>query len=269
MPAKMRVVIVDDVFEARDELSYLLSKHLFVEVLAGENNPETAWAVIQENDVDVVFLDIRFDNIPEGEEAGFDLARLINQLDDPPFIVFISAYSEKALEAYNFFPFSFLPKPFDAKELDRILKQLLKELDYRLINPKPKKKLIEFEHKIKDKDGQSIICTEFVQVSDIVYIKTNQMEASVKIKLATGKTLNGVKRTLKSLLAQLMPYGLHIQISRDCIVAIKPISGIKHLPHNDTNKVCFKQDADELSIGPIFLKNLLLTLREQAWSSSE
>lgn len=255
----MRVVIVDDVFEARDELKYYLSKHLFVDVVADENNIETAWSIIQENDVDVVFLDIQFGNIL----AGYDLARLINQLDNPPFIVFITGHSDKALEAYNFFPFSFLTKPFNAQELDRILKQLQKELEKRINHLVPNKSVIEFEHKMKDKHGHNIICTEFVQVADIVFIKTNQIEPTVNVRLATEKTLNGVRRALRSLDAQLTPYGLHIQISRDSIVAIKHISGIKHYPHNDTNKVCFKHDAEELSIGPSFIKKLLLTLREQ------
>lgn len=263
MLEKMRVIIVDDLIEARDELKYLLSKYADVEVIAEAETPDAAWDTIQEENVDVVFLDIIFDNITDGERAGFDLAKLINQLENPPYIVFFTTHSEYALEAFSYFPLSFLPKPFDDKELREVLTRLRQLLEYRLKHPRPRNSIIEIDHRMLDKSGNNIRCTEFVSVHDIIFIKTNLQENTVRVRLTTGKTLNNVNRTLKSFYTQLQPYGLHIRVHNSSIAAIKHISGINNSPNNDTHKLTFKFDTEELSVGSVFLRDLLTALREQ------
>ena len=114
----MRVLLVDDIFEARDDLKYSLAHYPDVVVVADVDTTDAAWGLIEQGGIDVVFLDIRFDNMPDGDRAGFDLAVSINQLHTPPLVVFFTAFPEFALEAFRFFPFSFLPRPYSGQQLE-------------------------------------------------------------------------------------------------------------------------------------------------------
>lgn len=258
----MRVLLVDDIFEARDDLKYSLAHYPDVVVVADVDTTDTAWGLIEQGGIDVVFLDIRFDNMPDGDRAGFDLAVSINQLHTPPLVVFFTAFPEFALEAFRFFPFSFLPRPYSGQQLEEVLSKLRLVLANRLHTPPAHKSVLVFQHKIKDQDGSNILCTEFVMPHDIVFIKKNPLEATLKVRLSNGKTLNGVVMTLAFLETQLHEHGL-IRVHNSSIAAIRHISGLKKFTHNETYKISFKTDPEELSVGPVYLSALLAALSAQ------
>ncbi len=124
----IRVVIADDEREARAKLRRLLSTHEDVTVVGEAQNGRAAIAAIEEHGPELVLLDIR---MPELD--GFQVLRTLSGQTAAPKIVFVTAYDEYAIEAFEVRAIDYLLKPFDggrlAAALDRVRRQL--ELEQR------------------------------------------------------------------------------------------------------------------------------------------
>ena len=114
----MKAIIVEDEFPAREELKYFIKNFSKIEILNEFDNGVEVLKFIQENIVDVIFLDI---NIPLLE--GMLLARTINNFKFKPKIVFITAYKEHAVDAFELEAFDYILKPYSD---DRIISMLNK-----------------------------------------------------------------------------------------------------------------------------------------------
>jgi two-component system LytT family response regulator len=108
----LRVLAVDDVEPALDELRRLLSRSPEVADVAVAADPLTALRLIQAGPLDVVFLDI---SMPAMD--GMELAALLARMTDPPVIVFVTAYEEHAAAAYRVGAVDYLLKPVSAERL--------------------------------------------------------------------------------------------------------------------------------------------------------
>ena len=114
----MKAIIVEDEFPAREELKYFIKNFSKIEILNEFDNGVEVLKFIQANIVDVIFLDI---NIPLLE--GMLLARTINNFKFKPKIVFITAYKEHAVDAFELEAFDYILKPYSD---DRIISMLNK-----------------------------------------------------------------------------------------------------------------------------------------------
>ncbi|WP_162342351.1 LytR/AlgR family response regulator transcription factor [Cyclobacterium salsum] len=117
----MRVLVVDDERLARKELINLLNQNDNVEVLGEANNVDDAREKIEELNPEVLFLDIQMP-----EKTGFDL---LEELDHVPLVVFITAYDEFALQAFQVNALDYLLKPIEPERLTDTLKKLEKKLE--------------------------------------------------------------------------------------------------------------------------------------------
>lgn len=117
----MRVLVVDDERLARKELVNLLNQNDNVEVLGEANNVDDAKEKIEELNPEVLFLDIQMP-----EKTGFDL---LEELDHVPLVVFITAYDEFALQAFQVNALDYLLKPIEPERLTETLKKLEKKLE--------------------------------------------------------------------------------------------------------------------------------------------
>ena len=89
----MRVVIVDDEPLARSAMRRLLAAHAHVEIVGEAESAEAARALMSSQHPDLVFLDIELG----GGSDGFDL---LDTLERPPIVVFVTAFAEHAGEAF-------------------------------------------------------------------------------------------------------------------------------------------------------------------------
>jgi two-component system, LytTR family, response regulator len=105
----MRVLIVDDEHLARQAMRRLLAAHPEVEVAGEAESIETALAAIRHSAPDLVFLDIEL-----GSGDGFDL---LSRLERPPVVVFVTAYAEYAVEAFEVNAVDYLLKPVTPERL--------------------------------------------------------------------------------------------------------------------------------------------------------
>jgi len=106
---ELSVLIVDDERLAREKLRGLLKKHWNVRIAGEARNADEAEEMIREAQPDLVFLDIQ---MPGG--SGFDL---LERLEDPPFIVFVTAYDRFAIRAFEVNALDYLLKPVDPERL--------------------------------------------------------------------------------------------------------------------------------------------------------
>lgn len=112
----MDVLIVDDEPLARQRLARMVEK-LEGHTLIGEvDNGAAALAAICDLDPDVVLLDVRMPG-----EDGLSLARRISELEDPPAIIFCTAFDQYALDAFGTSAVGYLLKPVKAGELLAVL----------------------------------------------------------------------------------------------------------------------------------------------------
>lgn len=111
------VVIVDDEALARERLTRFLLD-LGHEVAGEAKNGEEALALIHEQDPSVVLLDIEMPGI-----NGLQVAEQISQLENPPAVIFTTAYDQYALDAFNTFAAGYLLKPINRQKLHQSLEK--------------------------------------------------------------------------------------------------------------------------------------------------
>lgn len=112
-------VIVEDEFPAREELKYFLTKHKEISLEKEFENPIDSLKYLQENKVDVIFLDI---NMPELD--GMSLGKILTKLNPNIKIIFITAYRDYAAEAFEIKAFDYLLKPYSEKRITEVLNNL-------------------------------------------------------------------------------------------------------------------------------------------------
>jgi len=113
----MKALIIDDERLARKELTSLLKEHKEIEVIGEAANIDDAQELIEEKNPDLLFLDIQ---MPGG--TGFDL---LEKLDAVPKVIFITAYDEFALKAFEVNALDYLLKPVQPDRLADSLKKVV------------------------------------------------------------------------------------------------------------------------------------------------
>jgi len=113
----LNTVIVDDDLQARKFLGILLKKFPEVKVVGEASNISTALDIINETKPDSIFLDIKL-----GANTGFEL---IEKLSDKAKVIFISAYDDYALRAFEVNALDYLKKPIEKERLAITVSRLL------------------------------------------------------------------------------------------------------------------------------------------------
>jgi two-component system response regulator LytT len=114
----LRAVLVDDEQLARDELGYLLGQVGGVEVIGQADNGVEALTTIDRLRPDVVFLDVQMPGL-----TGFEVARHMVDTRAPSHIIFVTAYDQHAIEAFEVNAVDYLLKPVDPIRLEVAVKR--------------------------------------------------------------------------------------------------------------------------------------------------
>lgn len=118
--ASLRALIVDDEYPAREELRYLLRSFPEVEVVGEAAESAEALQLIRNIDYDLCFLDIK---MPGG--SGLELVREMSKVPHPPAVIFVTAYPDHAVEAFDLDAVDYLLKPYDEPRLARALQRII------------------------------------------------------------------------------------------------------------------------------------------------
>jgi two-component system, LytTR family, response regulator len=115
----LRVLVVDDVAPALDEMCQLLREAPGVAAVEAAADALTALRLIPSTAPDVVFLDISMPGMD-----GLELAGLLGRMTDPPVIVFVTAFEQHAVSAYGVGAVDYLLKPVSAERLAAALRRV-------------------------------------------------------------------------------------------------------------------------------------------------
>ncbi|VDZ72352.1 putative response regulator in two-component system with YpdA [Atlantibacter hermannii] len=115
----MKAIIVEDEILAQQELSWLINHHSNIEIVGSFDDGLDVLKYLQHHTVDAIFLDI---NIPSLD--GVLLAQNISKFANKPFIVFITAWKEHAVEAFELEAFDYILKPWQESRIISMLQKL-------------------------------------------------------------------------------------------------------------------------------------------------
>jgi DNA-binding LytR/AlgR family response regulator len=111
-PPGLRVLVADDEAPAREELAWLLGHHPAVGSVRTASSGAEVLKALEDLDVDALFLDIRMPGLD-----GLDVARVLARFKAPPKVVFVTAYDEHAVEAFDLRAVDYLLKPVREERL--------------------------------------------------------------------------------------------------------------------------------------------------------
>ncbi len=117
----MRTLIIDDEPPARERLRRMLAGNELVEVIGEAEGGVQAVEMIERERPDLVLLDIQM--------PGLDGFGVIEALEDPPPVIFVTAYDEYAIRAFEINALDYLLKPFSRERLERAVRRAQEELD--------------------------------------------------------------------------------------------------------------------------------------------
>ncbi len=159
------VVAVDDEEPALAELTYLLGRTQGVSVVRPAGSAPAALELLQADDVDAVFLDIRMPGMD-----GLALARVIGRFAAPPPVVFVTAYDSHAVDAFDIAAVDYLLKPIRAERLAQAVARVQRALETELAEPKSAPDDVLDETIAVELGG----VTRYVKRSDIVYVEAQR-----------------------------------------------------------------------------------------------
>ncbi|ROR04743.1 LytTR family DNA-binding domain-containing protein [Erwinia sp. JUb26] len=160
----MKAIIVEDEFLAQQELSWLIRQHSQIVIEATFDDGLDVLKYLQSHQVDVIFLDI---NIPSLD--GMLLAQNISKFASKPLIVFITAYKEHAVDAFELEAFDYILKPYHEMRIITLLRKLENHARQDQIqntaSPRPA------SHSINLVKDERIIVTD---INDIYYAEAHE-----------------------------------------------------------------------------------------------
>ncbi len=118
--SNFRVLVVDDEKHARDDLAWLLQQvEPVAEVLLASSGTEALRLLNGPDKIDAVFLDVQMPNF-----TGMDFLRVLDNYEDSPAVVLVTAFDEYAVEAFSFDVCDYLVKPVEQARLAEAVRRI-------------------------------------------------------------------------------------------------------------------------------------------------
>lgn len=152
----MKAILIDDERLARQELRNLLAPYNEIQIVGEANNAETAVESIKQLKPDVIFLDIQMPG-----KNGFEL---LEEISGVPEVVFVTAYDEYAIRAFEINALDYLLKPVQANRLAETVKKILNREAVDKSESKEQSHTLHDDDQVFVKDGEK--CW-FVKLADI------------------------------------------------------------------------------------------------------
>ena len=220
-----RAVIADDEPLMRDQLRARL-KELWpeLEIVSEAKNGEEAIEQVEEHRPEVVFLDIRMP-VKTGVQAARDIARLDGRL---PEIVFVTAYDQYAIDAFQQGVIDYVLKPAERERLAVTVERLKK----RLAEPSPssdtlQQALAKLAEKLDPSSRLKWIQAsvgnqiQMIPIDDVLFFVSD--EKYTRVQTAQQEAL--IRKPIKELLAELDPAQFW-QIHRSTLINARAIAGV-------------------------------------------
>ena len=230
---KIRCLVIDDEELARLLLDNYISRLPSLELAGKCKDPMEAIQLMQEQPIDLLFLDIQMPGL-----TGIEFLRTLKQ---KPLVIFTTAYPDYAIEGYSLDVIDYLLKPFGFERFVQAVNKATELLQLKSSTNGPAESkdfiLVKSEHKIHR-----------IKFDDIRFIQS--MREYVAYYLPTGRILS--LNSLKSLEAEL-PSDRFIRIHKSYMVAIKKVDTLEgNMVHIGKEKLPIGASYREEVLGRIF-----------------
>lgn len=219
-----KVIIIDDEPLARSIVKEYLQKYPELELAQECNDGLQGLKAIQDHDPDLIFLDIQMPKI-----NGFEMLELI---DDPPAVIFTTAFDEYAIKAFETHAIDYLLKPFDQNRFDKAVQKWISQKN--ISSEQNTQELLEAasqspaqSQRIVVKNGSKI---KIIPVQDVFYLEA--ADDYVKIHTKEGYFL---KNKTMNHFEQVLDTNHFVRSHRSYIVNIQQITRID--PYEKDNHV--------------------------------
>lgn len=190
----LSVILVDDEKPALQELAFLLGKNKHINIVGIYMDAEEALKMITQQKPDVVFLDIEMPVL-----NGYSIALELNKLKEKIDVVFVTAYDEYAIKAFEINVVDYILKPYDEIRIEDTINRLLKKRDDN--SYRNNKNTLEDSNKNIEKipvwEGDCII---IIAPNDILFCTLEDGEIIIETKSKKYKshdTLSELEQKLK------------------------------------------------------------------------
>lgn len=245
----IRAIIVDDEPLARVRIADLLNATDDIDVIAQCANGEEAIKTIEEMQPDMLFLDVQ---MPEVD--GFDVLQAIGY-GQVPVVIFVTAYDQFALRAFEAHAFDYLLKPFDDERFEAVLARARERIGKRRDGDVDRRLLALLKEARVDRGYLQRLVVPSGQRS--VFIRTEQIdwiEAERNyVRLHVGDRSYLLRENVSRIASSLDP-AMFCQIHRSTIVNVDRIQAVESLSHAEY--VVILHDGTTLTSGRKYRSNL-------------
>ena len=209
MKKQWRTIIIDDERLARLQLCNLLSHFEIIKVIAEADNVPSGVEIVNDLQPELIFLDIQMPR-----ESGFDLLQQINFL---PKIVFVTAFDQYAIRAFEVNALDYLLKPINPQRLAQAVARLSADRQEEFTETvKP----LEYDDYLFIAVGEQ---ADFIKVSTIVCIRADGVYSEVLMKDGRKLVLH---KSLKQWLKQL-PAKHFVQVHRSTVINLEDVERVE------------------------------------------
>lgn len=232
----LKVLAIDDERPALDEIAWLLARDPRIGEVLTSDSATDALRVLQDTEVDAVFLDIQMPGL-----TGLDLAQVLSRFRTPPPVVFVTAHEEHAVEA------------FELRAVDYVLKPVREERLAEAI-----RRVVEAGPAAPSQDVQIPVerggVTRFVNRSDITHVEAQGDYA----RLHTAEGSHLVRTPLSSLAEQWADAGF-VRIHRSVLVSLPHVEEVR----SDAGRVSVVVGGQELAVSRRHTRELRAVLTKK------
>ena len=232
-PDKLRALIVDDEAPARDRLRRMLEELEDVAVVGEAANGTEALARCAELDADLVLLDVRMPGMD-----GIEAARHLGTLEEPPAVIFTTAYDEYALAAFEAQAVGYLLKPVRREKLARAIRHAARVAGPQLARLADQARIGKRRSQICARLGEQL---KLVPVGEVLYFTAEQKYVTMRHR--GGRDL--IDESLRALEDEFAPE--FVRIHRNSLVARQYVAAVERTPEGQL-LVRFKDCDDTLQV---------------------
>jgi two-component system response regulator AlgR len=209
----MKVLIVDDEAPARARLRYMLDEMADCSVCGDAANGEEALALAGQSQPDILLMDIRMPGMD-----GLEAARHLLAMEQPPAIIFTTAYNDYALQAFETHAVDYLLKPVRQERLAEALRHARRLTRVQAAALQQTDAPVAARQRICARVRGSL---QLIPVDEVRYFQADQKYVSVCT--ADGQVL--IEETLKSLEEEFA--GQFVRIHRNALIATRYLAGLE------------------------------------------
>ena len=237
----LTAVVADDEQLARDEVCFLLGQLDGVEVVGQAANGVEALDEIARRAPDVAFLDVQMPGL-----TGFEVARRLMESGNGPSVIFVTAFDERAIEAFEVNAVDYVLKPVDPARLDTALRRARRRRGENEPLAGQLDRLVKMMAGQKDRRDQVAVKVNdrfvLVQADDIIHASLIEDSINIVTNQVSGTSND---RTLEELHARLNPE-VFWRVHRSHLVNINKVKEI--VPWFSRNYILRMTDAKATEI---------------------